>query len=108
MTDDKQEKKPFSWEFDPRREFRDWVRSQFPDLPGKSVRNESYPEFESRIPEVHQVAMEILDMVMTRSDRSLREYYAQDLDKLQAAYRARDWVNYSSCLDSFVFAIEVE
>ena len=106
MTD--RQAKPFAWKFHPRKEFREWVREQFPQLARDIARSEKCPELESRIHEVHEAAMLVLDLVMQHSDSSTRRYYEEDLQKLRADYKAKDFVAYASHLDSFVDAIEVE
>lgn len=112
MTDEnkqnKTERKHFDPRFNPRREFLTWVRDQFPELKVYASRCEEYSELKERIAEVHESAMTVLNLVMTRSDNSLRRYYADDLENLQAAYNARDIGIYARHLETFVDAIEVE
>lgn len=103
-----QERKPFKWDFHPRKEFQEWVRSQFPELKAYSFRKEAYRPLVDRAHEVHEAAMEVLDLVMKRSDFKTRQYYEDDLQNLQAAYKARDMTEYAKHLDTFVDAIEWE
>jgi len=103
-----QEKKPFKWEFHPRKEFQEWVKSEFPELKTHAARGESYRNLVDRINEVQEAAMSVLNIVMKNSDARIREYYSDDLQNLQASYRARDVVTYAKHLDAFVDAIEWE
>lgn len=110
MTDNKKipEKKHFDPRFHPRKEFLSWVRDQFPELRTYAFKSEEYPDLRERFTEVHECAMTVLELVMTRSDNTLKRYYSDDLDNLQAAYRARDVGVYARHLETFVEAIDVE
>lgn len=103
------EKKPFEIKYDHKRDFRDWIRDQFPHLKTYAAGlRETYPEFTGRFEEVHQAATRVFDIIMTRSAPILQEYYAPDWRRLQELHRTRDTVKYASRIEVFLDAVDVE
>ena len=89
-------------------DFRDWIQDQFPELGVYRQGQREYTEFSERFEEVHTAAMNVLDIVMTKSDFSTRQYYEQDLKNLRQAFEKGDELAYARHLDAFVSAIDVE
>jgi len=102
-------KKPFVITNCHKRNFRDWVKEQFPDIKRYSFHDSRvYPALKERFDEVHTAAGQVFGIMMTHSDIFLQRYYAQDQTKLNEAHEKRDVKAYASALDAFIDAIDVE
>ena len=103
------EQKPFKIRLHYKYDFRDWVKTQFPDLKSHAFPDRNpYGALESRFDEVHSAVQQVLGVIFANSDHVLQEYYSPDRDQLNQAYEKRDVVAYAKHLDEFIDAIEVE
>lgn len=109
-------RKPFQIRMNHKRDFRDWVKDQFPNL--KTVHRDlvAYKELEERIYEVHANAISVLTIISSVSSRDLIEYYRLPATELARCFNTnlmrrperRGWYEYADFLSLFVDSIGTE
>lgn len=100
--------KQFVWKHHPQKEFLSWAEQEFPELHKYRVENKPHPEIQSRLIEVHDAAMQVLDFVMKNCNLSTQRYYVQDFVNLNKAFMHRDAAEYTQYLESFLDGIRLE
>jgi len=103
-----EKQKPFKIDTQPRLEFMDWIKEEFPEIKKYSSGKEDYRDLVERIHEVHEAALTVLELTIRTSAEPIRKYYEDDLENLKAAYQAKDFRIYTKYLATFVEAIEGE
>jgi hypothetical protein len=105
---DQNNSKPFKWRYHPRKELQAWVEQEFPELSKYRMQQKEYPNLSARLDEVHAAVSTVLELVMTCSDSSIREYYKPDVKHLERAFVERDLIAYTKYLDDFIDGIKLE
>ena len=100
--------KEFIMNGNPRINFVNWVKEQFPELEKFNQRKEQYSGLIERLHEVHEAAIVVLEETIKKSNKRVKNYYLDDLNRLKINYKAKDYVQYAKALEIFVEAIEQE
>lgn len=102
------ESTPFIIKSCDKRDFRAWVLEQFPDISRYGFGSlDNYPEFETRLSEIHRAAMTVLDRLMRDYPSGLmHDYYRGDYISLPKAFSAKNPREYAKRLDNFLGGIE--
>jgi hypothetical protein len=92
----------------PRTNFVNWVRAEFPELDKFNERKEQYEGLVERLDEVHEAAIVVLEETIKKANQKVRDYYLDYLDRLKTNYKAGDYVEYAKALEIFIESIEQE
>lgn len=108
FTNKMADKKEFKMNGKPRENLASWLKDQFPDLPNYISVQREYAPLVSRVHEVHEAALTVLELTLKAGNPWLKTYYEDDLQRLKTAYAARDLAAYTNEIAGLVKAIEEE
>ena len=88
---------PFVIQLDARRNFRDWMKKEFPYFNGNMDEKERGYVIQHK-EQIFQVAKQVLEITYERSSKPIADYYKQDLPDIHSAHQNGD-------NDAFIYAL---